>query len=260
MQALIDSGSEVNAVHPAYAAKLGLTFRKTNVGSQKIDGSPLETIGRVIAGFQIQDKLGRVRFFQKTFFLADTSMEVVLGMPFLTLSTAEIRFAERELVWRTYTAAGALSTTRRVEIIDKELAAAALNEDDETFVVHVAVIMRSTKMTVHPSCEAQIASLNVEEVTVPPEYSDYVDVFSKDSVAEPPENTGINDYAIDQEKGKQLSYGPIYSLGPVELETLKTYIETNLASGFIRPSKSPTGAPILFVQKPDESLRLCVNY
>ena len=46
----------------------------------------------------------------------------------------------------------------------------------------------------------------------------------------------------------------------MELETLKAYIETNLANGFIRPSKSPTGAPILFDQKSDGSLRLCVNY
>ena len=46
----------------------------------------------------------------------------------------------------------------------------------------------------------------------------------------------------------------------MELETLKTYIETNLANGFIRPSKSPAGAPILFVRKSDGSLRLCVNY
>ena len=59
---------------------------------------------------------------------------------------------------------------------------------------------------------------------------------------------------------KQPPYGPIYSLGPVELETLKTYIEANLANSFIRPSKSPAVAPILFVRKKNNSLRLCVNY
>ena len=41
---------------------------------------------------------------------------------------------------------------------------------------------------------------------------------------------------------------------------MKTYIETHLKTGFIRPSKSPAGAPILFDKKPDGSLRLCVNY
>lgn len=68
-------------------------------------------------------------------------------------------------------------------------------------------------------------------------------------------------HAINLVKGKQPPYGPTtYSLGPVELKTLKTYIETNLARGFIRPSKSLTGALILFVRKPDGSFRLCVDY
>ena len=41
---------------------------------------------------------------------------------------------------------------------------------------------------------------------------------------------------------------------------MKTYIETNLKNGFIRPSKFPAGAPILFDKKPDGSFRLCVDY
>ena len=46
----------------------------------------------------------------------------------------------------------------------------------------------------------------------------------------------------------------------MELETLKTYIETHFKTGFIRSSKFPAGAPILFNKKPDGSLRLCVDY
>ncbi len=75
-----------------------------------------------------------------------------------------------------------------------------------------------------------------------------------------PENTGMNEYAIELINGKQPSYGPIYALSPVELETLKAYIETHLKTGFIWPSKSPAGAPILLDKKPDGSLCLCVNY
>ena len=98
IQALFDSGSEVNAINPAYTKKLGLRVRQTDVEAQKIDRSHLDTFGMIIAGFSLQDKLGKVRFFQETFLVADTRMEVVLGMPFLTLSNADIRFAERELV------------------------------------------------------------------------------------------------------------------------------------------------------------------
>ncbi len=75
-----------------------------------------------------------------------------------------------------------------------------------------------------------------------------------------PENTGINKHAIKLIKGKQSPYGPIYALSPVELETLKAYIKTHLKTRFIQPSKSPTGASILFDKKLDDHPCLCVNY
>ncbi len=75
-----------------------------------------------------------------------------------------------------------------------------------------------------------------------------------------PENTGINKHAIELVEGKQLFYGPIYSLGQVELETMKAYIEIHLKTGFIRPSKSPAKAPILFDKKPNGSFCLYVDY
>ncbi len=53
VQALIDSGSKVNAMTPAYAIKLDRTAWKTSVWAQKIDGSPLETYGMVTASFSL---------------------------------------------------------------------------------------------------------------------------------------------------------------------------------------------------------------
>ncbi|XP_058089229.1 uncharacterized protein LOC131236111 [Magnolia sinica] len=46
----------------------------------------------------------------------------------------------------------------------------------------------------------------------------------------------------------------------MELEELKKQLEELRALGFIRPSSSPWGAPVLFVKKKDGSLRLCVDY
>ena len=109
---------------------------------------------------------------------------------------------------------------------------------------------------------AQVGALLFDEayIKVPVEYSNYSNVFSAENAAELPENTGMNEHAIKLEESKQPPFGPIYSLGLVELKTLKTYIETNLANSFIRPSKSPAGTPILFDRKPDRRLRLCVDY
>ena len=98
IRALLNSGSEVNAMNPDYAQKLGLKIRKTNVGAQKIDGSTLETFGMVIADFQIEDKASRPRFFQETFLVADTKFEMILEMPFLKISNADVSFNEGTLI------------------------------------------------------------------------------------------------------------------------------------------------------------------
>lgn len=97
-------------------------------------------------------------------------------------------------------------------------------------------------------------------IFVPAEYLDFANVFSEKLTAVLPDHTKINTNAIDLEEDKQPPYGFIYSLGLVKLETLKTYIETNLANSFIHLSKSPADTPILFDQKFNESLQLCVNY
>ena len=110
--------------------------------------------------------------------------------------------------------------------------------------------------------KAQVGALLFDKAStkVLAESSDYSNVFLTENAAELPENTGMNEHAIKLEKSKQPPFGPIYSLGAVELETLKTYIKTNLANNFIRPSKSPAKAPILFDWKSDKSFRLCVDY
>ena len=139
----------------------------------------------------------------------------------------------------------------------KEFVAAALDPEYETFIIHIASLS-STQLNI----KLQISSLIAKEASrkVSVEYLDFVDVFSPDLASKLSEHTGINDHAIELVDGQQPSYRPIYSLGPVELKTLKTYIETNLTNGFIRPSKSPAGASILFDRKSDGSLWLCVDY
>ena len=91
-------------------------------------------------------------------------------------------------------------------------------------------------------------------------YSNYSNVFSAKYIVELLENTRMNKHIIKLEEDKQPSFEPLYRLRPVELETLKTYIKTNLANGFIRTFKSPAKALILFDRKPNRSFCLCVNY
>ncbi len=209
------------------------------------------------------DKDGRERFFEENFLLADVKPDIVLRIPFLTMSNADVDFQAWDLQWRYYITGDVLPTTRRVELIGKkEFATAVLDPEHKAFVVHVVALSVDLADEVHPSKRAQIAHLKADETSteVPRKYTDFTDVFSSKLAIELSEHTGINDHAIKLVNDQQPLYDPIYSLGPVELEILKAYIENDLASTFIRPSKSPAGAPILFEKNPDNSLRLYVDY
>ena len=97
------------------------------------------------------------------------------------------------------------------------------------------------------------------ESSVPAEYHEFADVFSAaDAEALPPHRP--YDHTIDLEEGAAPPYGPIYSMSETELKALREYLDDMLGKGFIRPSNSPAGAPILFAKKKDGSLRLCVDY
>ena len=94
---------------------------------------------------------------------------------------------------------------------------------------------------------------------VPAEYQEYLDVFAKKSADTLPLHRTF-DHRIPLVDGKTPGFGPIYSLSGVEQNALREYLDNNLAKGFITPSESPAGSPILFVKKKDGSLRLCVDY
>ncbi|KAH0748200.1 hypothetical protein KY290_027432 [Solanum tuberosum] len=53
---------------------------------------------------------------------------------------------------------------------------------------------------------------------------------------------------------------PPYRMAPTELRELKEQLKDLLENGFIRPSVSPWGAPVLYVRKKDDTLRMCIDY
>ena len=149
----------------------------------------------------------------------------------------------------------------------KEFAAAALDPEHEIYIVYVGsvssnMLPSSSPLDVHSFWRPQISDLIAKEapIKIPAEYSDFADIFSLDLMFKLPEHIGINNHVIKLVDSQQPPYEPIYSLGPVELEILKAYIETNLANGFIRLSKSLADTPILFNRKSDGFFRLCIDY
>ena len=135
-----------------------------------------------------------------------------------------------------------------------------INKNADYFAIHASQVISANESSMHQDRQDHIARTNVARtVNLPSEYVEYFDIFSDSDAIELSSHEPTN-HIIDLIDEKQPPYDPIYSLNEVELNTLRSYIETNLTNGFIRPSTFSTGSPILFVKKSDGGLRLCVNY
>ncbi|TYJ97948.1 ty3-gypsy retrotransposon protein [Cucumis melo var. makuwa] len=91
-----------------------------------------------------------------------------------------------------------------------------------------------------------------------PVVMEYPDVFPDELPGLPPPRE--IDFTIELKSGiAPISRVP-YRIAPAELKELKVQLQELLEKGFIRPSVSPWGAPVLFVKKKDRSMRLCIDY
>ncbi|KAH0665011.1 hypothetical protein KY285_026217 [Solanum tuberosum] len=88
--------------------------------------------------------------------------------------------------------------------------------------------------------------------------NEFPEVFLDNLPGVPPERE-IN-FGIDLLLDTQPISIPPYRMAPAELKELKEQLKDLLDKGFIRPSISPWGAPVLFVKKKDGSLRMCIDY
>ena len=107
--------------------------------------------------------------------------------------------------------------------------------------------------------QKESANRNENEINNYPILKEYADIFPKDLPSELPPKRTV-DHRIELSENKPPSIQPIYRMSPKELETLREELDDLLKKNHIQPSKSPFGAPVIFVRKKDGSLRLCVDY
>ncbi|GJW91276.1 putative reverse transcriptase domain-containing protein [Tanacetum coccineum] len=91
-----------------------------------------------------------------------------------------------------------------------------------------------------------------------PIVQDFPEVFPKDLPGIPP--TRQVEFQIDLMPGVALVARAPYRLAPSEMKELSDQLKELFDKGFIRPSSSPWGAPVLFVKKKDGSFRMCIDY
>ncbi|KAA0060440.1 retrotransposon protein [Cucumis melo var. makuwa] len=147
-------------------------------------------------------------------------LDVILGMDFLFAHYASMDFHRKEVVFKKPDFAEVGCTA---------------------FLAHIVVMQRE--------------KLKPEDVPV---VKEFLDVFPDDLSGLPPDRE--IEFTIELLPGiAPISQAP-YRIAPSELKELKMQLQELVDKGYIRPSVSPWGAPVLFVKKKDGTLRLCIDY
>jgi predicted aspartyl protease len=159
--------------------------------------------------------------------------------------------------------AGISEDAQKIDIAMIGAAGFALNlrrKENEFFTVSIHELSRHIDER-----HAEEHELSPDELVakhLPDLYRHQEDVFSKDASDKLPPRRHI-DHKIKLQQGvdtNQLGFSPLYRMTLDELEAMKKYLDENLAKGFIVPSNAAFAAPVLFVKKPNGSLRFCIDF
>ena len=199
-----------------------------------------------------------------------------LGTNALFLGHDWLRYHNPEVDWRL----GTINFTRCPstcgtphEPEDDPFAEEGLEAGDRIFVfnfeaysqeqMEYAQAMHARAFQTHASkiAEQQAAQRKEQTFTerVPAAYHDYKDVFDKDEFDKLPESRPW-DHAIELTKEFRPVDSKVYPLSREEQKQLDVFLEENLRSGRIRPSKSPMASPFFFIKKKDGTLRPVQDY
>src|SRR5258708_24511108 len=181
----------------------------------------------------------------------DENYSLVLGYDWLAQHNLNIDWMETKI------------TFRELKNLKKELASSRKID------IHMVSAITMTKLCKDPGTSTFVISttdLNLSQATateildsIPAEYHKFCNVFSGEKVGTLAPHRPY-DLQINVEEGTKPIHGPIYSLSLLELAALREFLEEHTRSGFIHPSKSPWGSPVLFIKKKDGSLHLCMDF
>lgn len=237
LAALLDTGASDNFMSYRYLVEKGIQLENAGMAPPVgyANGGKAPCYGTVTMKAQVFDSGGRMRNFGIPFYVIDLAADqyqAVLGRKWMAYADPDILLSLGNWHWR--------KQSKEVHL-----------EGAETF-------FRSMKRNPTIMVMYRPQPDGGPEPGLPSQYTDWSEVFSEVGASQLPTQSAVHE--IPLEPGAQPPFGRLYSLSQAELKVLKEYLDKMLERGWIRPSQSSAGAPVLFVKKPDGSLRLCVDY
>ena len=250
--ALLDSGAQANFVSQLWAKDHDLRTRQTPRRVKALDGHCVTSYGQTTLPVVATDNQGITREVTQPLEAVDLDIfDVILGYPWLRDVNPMVDWPSMAWAYKE----GRMG--EKVEVIGEKKVEHALQKGRT---IYVAFASLADDGAIHVGQ----AHTDEDEGSRPPadmrpEYADYGDVASEENASTLPAHQD-HDHVIELQPGTQPPHRPIYNLSEKELEVLREYLESAMNKGWIRPSTSPAGAPILFIPKKDGGLRLCVDY
>ena len=264
---LVDSGASSDFISETFVARhhLPATQVEQRQTVTLADGSKCET-AKVVEEVGVQ--MGEYKDCLSFLSLPLTGYDAILGMPWLEKNNPKIDWVNRriELVNQAIIAAtleqrknnNSYSQLLQLNslIVGKRQVRKMLkrNEVESAFLVCVSEEGEGKK-----EMELNSVSESEGDSCVKSLLDEYKDVFPSDLPRSLPPVREV-DHKIEIIPGSSPPSKPTFRMSPKELDELKKQLKELLDHGFIRPSKSPYGAPVLFVKKKDGSMRMCVDY
>ncbi|KAA0062823.1 ty3-gypsy retrotransposon protein [Cucumis melo var. makuwa] len=201
------------------------------LSKEKVKGCQIEITGHVI---------------EVTLLVLDMlDFDVILGMNWLAANHASINCFRKEVTFNP-----------------PSMASFKFKGEGSRSLPQVISAMRASKLLSQGTWSILASLVDTREVDISlssePVVRDYLDVFPEELPGLPPHRE--IEFVIKLEPGTVPIFRAPYRMATVELKELKVQLQELLDKGFIRPSVSPWGAPVLFVKKKDGSMRLCIDY
>jgi len=226
---LFDSGASHSFISRAFMCLLGLApsvlEEPLSVATPLGDSSVLDRVCR-----SCTVSLDDLQFTADLIVLPMSEFDIILGMDWLSSYHVSIDCFAKTICLRL---------PGQVEFV---LATSQGNPFAEAFLAHIEeVLLRDQSATL---AETRVVC-------------EFEDIF--DEIPGLPPRREV-EFCIELQHGTvPISRAP-YRMGPAELRELLAQLEELQMRGFIRPSHSPWGAPVLFVKKKDDTLRMCIDY
>lgn len=258
----VDPGATHDIISDHFAMKAGIDTKESQTKYMTIKGYDgiLKKLPRKKTTKSVQLEIGTF-IDQRRFLVANTDQDIILGKPWLTRHNPQVDWQENEITIGDHTIK-AVEGSQKGEITIDTISAAQIKRlvrkhpnTIQTYIIQVKAVDEPMEtdaidMTSHLS-QQQRDQLE----TILKQFD--TDVFSEPSGL-PPHRTA--DHRIEIIPGNTPPSRTPYRLSQPELAELRKQLIKLLEQGWIRPSISPFGAPILFVKKKNGDLRMCVDY